>query len=165
MLPGTTNKFACGGLWAELKTLELVKKVCPAEVVTYRQREKGHLWLDDLLKGDDTFRALDDVIFVMSWGFDVAKLAPKLKRLNAIEAIIGNFITRKIPPWTGDSKITRLRKFAENCSQLNINKGIKKSQPATRIENNNILIASVKKKTSIDVTNPSSIEINHSIGL
>ncbi|MBD2317521.1 glycosyltransferase [Phormidium tenue] len=84
LLPGTTNKFACGGLWAELKTLELVKKVCPAEVVTYRQREKGHLWLDDLLKGDDTFRALDDVIFVMSWGFDVAKLAPKLKRLNAI---------------------------------------------------------------------------------
>jgi len=62
LLPGTTNKFACGGLWAELKTLELVKKVCPAEVVTYRQREKGHLWLDDLLKGDDTFRALDDVI-------------------------------------------------------------------------------------------------------
>ncbi|MFN5565487.1 MAG: glycosyltransferase family 1 protein, partial [Pseudanabaena sp.] len=43
LLPGTTNKFACGGLWAELKTLELVKKVCPAEVVTYRQREKGHL--------------------------------------------------------------------------------------------------------------------------
>ena len=84
LLPGTTNKFACGGLWAELKTLELVKKVCPAEVVTYRQREKGHLWLDDLLKEDDTFRALDDVIFVMSWGFDVAKLAPKLKRLNAI---------------------------------------------------------------------------------
>jgi hypothetical protein len=84
LLPGTTNKFACGGLWAELKTLELVKKVCPAEVVTYRQREKGHLWLDDLLKGGDTFQALDDVIFVMSWGFDVAKLAPKLKRLNAI---------------------------------------------------------------------------------
>jgi len=84
LLPGTTDKFACGGLWAELKTLELVKQVCPAEVVTYRQREQGHLWLDDLLKGDNRLRALDDVIFVMSWGFDVAKLAPKLKRLNAI---------------------------------------------------------------------------------
>jgi hypothetical protein len=84
LLPGTTNKFACGGLWAELKTLELVKKVCPAEVVTYRQREKDHLWLDDLLDSDDTFRALDDAIFVMCWGFDVVKLAPKLKRLNAI---------------------------------------------------------------------------------
>ncbi|MBD2176078.1 glycosyltransferase [Pseudanabaena sp. FACHB-1998] len=84
LLPGTTDKFACGGLWAELKTLQLVQQVCPAEVVTYRQREKGHLWLDDLLQSDDNFRALDDVIFVMSWGFDVAKLAPKLKSLNAI---------------------------------------------------------------------------------
>ena len=84
LLPGTTDKFACGGLWAELKTLELVKKVCPAEVVTYRQREKGHLWLDDLLSHDDHVQSLDDVIFVMCWGFDVAKLAPKLKNLNAI---------------------------------------------------------------------------------
>ncbi|MEI6064152.1 MAG: glycosyltransferase [Pseudanabaena sp. ELA748] len=84
LLPGTTNKFACGGLWAELKTLELAKKVCPAEVVTYRQREKGILWLDDLLSSDDTFRALDDAIFVVSWGFDVAKLAPKFKNLNLV---------------------------------------------------------------------------------
>jgi hypothetical protein len=97
LLPGTTNKFACGGLWAELKTLELVKKVCPAEVVTYRQREKGHLWLDDLLKGDDTFRALDDVIFVMSWGFDVAKLAPKLKRLNANMDLIYPLVCQLLP--------------------------------------------------------------------
>jgi glycosyltransferase involved in cell wall biosynthesis len=84
LIPGTTNKFACGGLWAELKTLELAKRVCPAEVVTYRQREKGTLWLDDLLRSDDTFRALDDAIFVVSWGFDVAKLAPKFKNLNLI---------------------------------------------------------------------------------
>lgn len=84
MLPGTTNKFACGGLWAELKTLELAKKVCPAEVVTYRQREKDHLWLDDLLNSDDATHILDGVIFVMSWGFDVAKLAPRLKNYNAV---------------------------------------------------------------------------------
>jgi hypothetical protein len=84
LLPGTTNKFACGGLWAELKTLKLAQQVCTAEVVTYRQREKEHLWLDDLLNSDDSFRALDDAIFVMSWGFDVVKLAPKLKSLNAV---------------------------------------------------------------------------------
>jgi glycosyltransferase involved in cell wall biosynthesis len=83
LLPGTTNKFACGGLWAELKTLELVQKVCPAEIVTYRQREKEHLWLDDLLRSQVADK-LDDAIFVMSWGFDVAKLAPKLKNFNAI---------------------------------------------------------------------------------
>ena len=84
LLPGTTDKFACGGLWAELKTLKLAQQICGAEVVTYRQREKGTLWLDDLLSSDDNFRALEDVIFVMSWGFDVAKLAPKLKAFNAI---------------------------------------------------------------------------------
>ena len=84
LLPGTTNKFACGGLWAELKTLKLVQQVCPAEVVTYRQREKDHLWLDDLLTSNNTSHALDDAIFVMSWGFDVAKLAPKLKSFNTV---------------------------------------------------------------------------------
>ena len=84
LLPGTTNKFACGGLWAELKTLKLAQQICAAEVVTYRQREQGTLWLDDLLNVDGTSRALEDVIFVMSWGFDVAKLAPKLRSFNAI---------------------------------------------------------------------------------
>lgn len=84
LLPGTTSKFACGGLWAELKTLNLVQQVCAAEVVTYRQRETEHLWLNDLLSSDHTLRALDDVIFVMSWGFDVVKLAHKLKHLNVI---------------------------------------------------------------------------------
>ncbi len=83
LLPGTTSKFACGGLWAELKTLKLAQHICPAEIVTYRQREKDHLWLDDLLNSDDRTH-LKDVIFVMCWGFDVAKLAPKLKDLNAI---------------------------------------------------------------------------------
>ena len=84
LLPGTTDKFACGGLWAELKTLKLAQQVCPAEVVTYRQREKDHLWLDDLLRANNTSSALNDAIFVMCWGFDVAKLAPKLKSLNAV---------------------------------------------------------------------------------
>ena len=84
LLPGTTSKFACGGLWAELKTLEIAKKICPAEVVTYRQQQKEHLWLDDLLNSDSHFRALENAIFVVSWGFDVPKLIPRLKNLNVI---------------------------------------------------------------------------------
>ncbi len=80
LLPGTTKKFACGGLWAELKTLELAKEICAAEVVTYRQREPNTLFLDDLLKE----RGSHDAIFVMSWGFDVVKLAPKLKNFHSI---------------------------------------------------------------------------------
>jgi glycosyltransferase involved in cell wall biosynthesis len=80
LVPGTSGKFACGGLWAELKTLELAKQVCSAEVVTYRQQEKGKLFLDDLLRQG----SLADVIFVISWGFDVAKLAARLKSYHVI---------------------------------------------------------------------------------
>ncbi|MEB3310656.1 MAG: glycosyltransferase [Snowella sp.] len=84
LLPGTTKKFFCGGLWAELKTLKLAQQVCPAEVVTYRQREKEHPYLGDLLATPHPAEALKDVIFVLCWGFDVAKLAPQLAKLNAV---------------------------------------------------------------------------------
>ncbi|MBD2690830.1 glycosyltransferase [Anabaena catenula] len=80
LVPGTDGKFACGGLWAELKTVNLAQQICNAEVVTYRQREKGQIFLDDLLKENN----LNDVIFVISWGFDIAKLAPKLQKYNVI---------------------------------------------------------------------------------
>ncbi|MBW4480609.1 MAG: glycosyltransferase [Tolypothrix brevis GSE-NOS-MK-07-07A] len=80
LLPGTDGKFACGGLWVELNTIKLVQQFCRAEVVTYRQREEGKLFLDDVLKEKN----LDDVIFVISWGFDVAKLARKLQPHNII---------------------------------------------------------------------------------
>jgi glycosyltransferase involved in cell wall biosynthesis len=80
LVPGTGGKFACGGLWAELKTLKLAQQICPAEVVTYRQREKDKLFLNDLLDRDN----LDDVIFIISWGFDIPKLAKKLHSYNTI---------------------------------------------------------------------------------
>ncbi|MBD2209090.1 glycosyltransferase [Nostoc linckia FACHB-104] len=80
LLPGTDGKFACGGLWAELKTVNLVQQICSAEVVTYRQRETGKLFIDDLLKEKD----LDNVIFVVSWGFDITKLVIKLKPYNVV---------------------------------------------------------------------------------
>ena len=79
LVPGTHGKFACGGLWAELKTLQLAKQVCDAEVVTYRQRE-DKLFLDDLLQRG----TLDNVIFVINWGFDVVKLVPKLEQYHVI---------------------------------------------------------------------------------
>ena len=80
LVPGTAGKFACGGLWAELKTLHLAQQICSAEVVTYRQREKDTLFLDDLPISD----LIEDVIFVISWGFDVPKLAKKLKQQHRI---------------------------------------------------------------------------------
>ncbi|MFN6566250.1 glycosyltransferase [Dendronalium sp. ChiSLP03b] len=80
LVPGTDGKFACGGLWAELKTMHLAQQICSADVVTYRQRETGKLFIDDLLQENN----LDDVIFVISWGFDIAKLVTKLKSYNVV---------------------------------------------------------------------------------
>lgn len=80
LLPGTDSKFACGGLWAELKALSLAQNFCSADVVTYRQREKDKLFIDDLLKDKN----LNDVIFVISWGFDIAQLVAKLKQYNVV---------------------------------------------------------------------------------
>jgi glycosyltransferase involved in cell wall biosynthesis len=94
LLPGTTNKFACGGLWAELKTLQLAQQICQAEVVTYRQREDGKLFLDDLISQKE----LNDVVFVMSWGFDVAKLANKLKKYHVIYHSHSAGYGFKLPP-------------------------------------------------------------------
>ncbi|GAB1538258.1 hypothetical protein NUACC21_09160 [Scytonema sp. NUACC21] len=80
LLPGTYGKYACGGLWAELKTLKLTQQICSADVVTYRQRENDKLFLDDLLQEKN----LNDVIFVINWGFDVPQLVAKLKHHNIV---------------------------------------------------------------------------------
>ncbi|HEY9644516.1 MAG TPA: glycosyltransferase [Coleofasciculaceae cyanobacterium] len=84
LVPGTGGKFACGGLWAELKTLDLAQQICSAEVVTYRQREQKVLFLDDLLQQLSAQNVSPSAIFVISWGFDVAKLAARLKRQHVI---------------------------------------------------------------------------------
>lgn len=44
LLPGLGGKFVCGGLWAELKTIKLVQEICPATIVTYKQREPNTLF-------------------------------------------------------------------------------------------------------------------------
>lgn len=75
LLPGLGGKYACGGLWAELKTVKLVQEICPAEVVTYKQREPDTLFLDDILGQAPYF----DGIFVINWGFDILQLIKRLR--------------------------------------------------------------------------------------
>ncbi|MEO1402245.1 MAG: glycosyltransferase [Cyanobacteria bacterium J06635_1] len=80
LLPGTTRKFYCGGLFAELKTLTLAQQICDAEAITYRQREETVPFIDDILQQGD----LDRYIFIVSWGFDVPKQLKKLAHCNVI---------------------------------------------------------------------------------
>ncbi len=82
LLPGTAGKFGGGGLWAELKILKLTRQICPAQIVTYRQRESDYLFLTDVLR--DNNLNLENCIFVVSWGFDVPKLVARLKNYNLI---------------------------------------------------------------------------------
>ena len=74
LFPGTTEQFFAGGLTAELKTMAIAQKICPAEAVTYRNREPDKLFLEDVL-ANDQYR---DCIFVVSWGFDVPNLVQQL---------------------------------------------------------------------------------------
>lgn len=80
LVPGTSSQFACGGLFAELKTCELAQQVCPAAIVTYQQREENTLFLADVLRQPN----LREVIFVISWGFHVPKLARQLRHHQVI---------------------------------------------------------------------------------
>ena len=75
LLPGTDKTFACGGLFAELKTLELAQQICEATVVTYQQREPNTLFLEDVLQSDEP----QNHIFIVSWGFHVPKLVKQLR--------------------------------------------------------------------------------------
>lgn len=80
LLPGTTGKFGGGGLWAELKIFNLTQSICPAEIVTYRQRESNKLFLSDLLPTINR----QNSIFIVSWGFDVPKLVAQIKEANIV---------------------------------------------------------------------------------
>jgi glycosyltransferase involved in cell wall biosynthesis len=95
LLPGTTSKFNCGGLFAELKIIELVKQICPAEIVTYRQREPDKLFLDDLLQKPPQ----PDNIFVVSWGFDVPKLVARLRGYPTIYHAHSAEYGFRLPAW------------------------------------------------------------------
>ncbi|MEM7796742.1 MAG: glycosyltransferase family 1 protein, partial [Cyanobacteria bacterium P01_C01_bin.118] len=94
LLPGTTRSFYCGGLFAELNTLQLAQQICEAEVVTYRQREENYSFIDDLLRQGD----LNRYIFVVSWGFDVPKYLKKLAHCNVMYHAHSSGYGFSVPP-------------------------------------------------------------------
>ena len=81
LVPGTGPRFRCGGLSVALQTARLLSQLRPTEVVTYREREQSHLFLDDLLHQED---APGEALWLVSWGFDVPRL---LKRLRGRAAV------------------------------------------------------------------------------
>ena len=76
LVPGTGTRFRCGGLSVALQTARLLSQLRPTQVVTYRQRQPDHLFLDDLLHQDEI---PGEVLWLVSWGFDVPLLLRRLK--------------------------------------------------------------------------------------
>ena len=76
LVPGTSQRFRCGGLSVELQTARLVSSLCETELVTYRERHPDHPFLDDLLNGESPQR---QVLWIVSWGFDVPALVRRLR--------------------------------------------------------------------------------------
>ncbi len=77
-MPGTSGRFRCGGLLVELQTARLLAAMGerPVVVVTYRQRDSEHPFLDDLLGREP---APGQALWIVSWGFDVPPLLRRLR--------------------------------------------------------------------------------------
>jgi hypothetical protein len=76
LVPGTTGRFRCGGLLVELQTARLLSQLAPVQVVTYRQRQSDHPFLEDLLRAET---APGEALWIVSWGFDVPRLLRRLQ--------------------------------------------------------------------------------------
>ena len=76
LVPGTGTRFRCGGLSVALQTTRLLSRLLSTQLVTYRQRQSDHPFLDDLLQQD---KSPEDVLWLVSWGFDVPLLLRRLK--------------------------------------------------------------------------------------
>ena len=81
LVPGTTGRFRCGGLLVELQTARLLSRIAPVQVVTYRQREADHPFLDDLLRAEplEQVSLAESPLWIVSWGFDVPGLLRRLR--------------------------------------------------------------------------------------
>ena len=77
LVPGTGLRFRSGGLAVELQSARLCEGFAPrVQVVTYRVRETGRSFLDDLLQQEPP---PGDALWVVSWGFDVPRLLRRLR--------------------------------------------------------------------------------------
>ena len=76
LVPGTSQRFRCGGLSVELQTARLLSSLCATELVTYRERHQDHPFLDDLLRVEPP---RPEVLWIVSWGFDVPALVRRLR--------------------------------------------------------------------------------------
>ena len=81
LVPGTNHRFRCGGLSVEKQTARLLSELRPTTLVTYKERNLQHPFLDDLLKEESVD---DNSLWILGWGFDVPWLLKRLRGRTVI---------------------------------------------------------------------------------
>ena len=76
LIPGTGSRFRCGGLNVAQQTARLLGNLRSTEIITYRERTSDKVYLYDLLKSEPSS---SEVLWLVSWGFDVPFLLNVLK--------------------------------------------------------------------------------------
>ena len=76
LVPGSGARTQSGGLGVSLQAARLLQQLRPTEVVTYRYRQQGYMFIDDIL---GKCSKLNKILWIVSWGFDAPDLFRKLK--------------------------------------------------------------------------------------
>ena len=95
LVPGTGARFRCGGLSVALQTARILGGLVTTEVVTYRERQEDHPYLDDLL---EIMPKDDDSLWLVSWGFDVPQLLRKLHHRSVLYQAHSSGYKFNLPP-------------------------------------------------------------------
>ncbi|AFY39841.1 glycosyl transferase group 1 [[Leptolyngbya] sp. PCC 7376] len=93
LVPGVSEKFSSGGLFAEINAYELAAKLQTAHLVTYREQSADHLFLPEVLEKTEP----NSAIFVISWGFDIPHLIKTLRSHHVIYHAHSTGYNFKIP--------------------------------------------------------------------
>ena len=95
LVPGTGARYRCGGLSVALQTARILASLVTTEVVTYRERQEDHPYLDDLLKIKPQ---CDNSLWLVSWGFDVPRLLKKLRYRSVLYQAHSSGYRFNLPP-------------------------------------------------------------------
>ena len=95
LVPGTSPRFRCGGLSVAKQTARLLAELRPTVLVTYKERSDHHPFLEDILKEE---LVDDNILWIISWGFDVQRLLKRLRGRNVVYHAHSSGYGFKMPP-------------------------------------------------------------------
>lgn len=113
VLPGIGKKWHCGGFFSILNLLDIAKKICFADIVTYQDHHDEVLFLKDVLKNEK----YGESIFLVCWGSNAYHLLKKMRGYdvaNYLQSLGWNFNLPIDVPMLMGSRFTMGQWVAQN---------------------------------------------------